>query len=338
VIHVRARAPAFVYGERFEIRGRTMPKGPNEPGHAPANAAGIGSAGGAENLKLSQLAAALAEETRTSESLRQHLETLRRKVDEIADGFERRLADAVARGAALDTRLYDQDAPRSSQDAVRGDSARALDDARAELARVAAERDRLLKRLAQIEGMQTTTLGLPAGEPLEPIGRAQPLPSIEELMASLSTFEEGGRHAAPGHLHLRTEGVDEDSPEMLSPEIVFPEEFGEPPPVQPAAKPAPVSRLLVLIDAEPPIKYPLYKDVMTIGRAESADIQINGDYVSRIHARLISTAVGTIIEDVDSKNGISVNSKATGRYALQHGDVVDLGRLRFTYIETPARR
>jgi hypothetical protein len=155
-------------------------------------------------------------------------------------------------------------------------------------------------------------------------------------MASLGSFEDGGKSAAAGHLHVRAERPVDDAEEMLAPGIVFPEEYGEPPASKPVARPATVSRLLVLVDAEPPIKYPLYKDVMTIGRAESADIQLNGDFVSRIHARLVATAVGTIIEDVDSKNGIRVNAKPTERYALQHGDVVGLGRLRFTYLETPA--
>jgi pSer/pThr/pTyr-binding forkhead associated (FHA) protein len=92
--------------------------------------------------------------------------------------------------------------------------------------------------------------------------------------------------------------------------------------------------VLVFLDAKQPIKYPLYKKVMTIGRAEDADIQINGDFVSRVHARLLCTDTGVTIEDVDSKNGIKVNSKLTERQTLRHGDVLGLGRLRFTFIDT----
>jgi pSer/pThr/pTyr-binding forkhead associated (FHA) protein len=73
---------------------------------------------------------------------------------------------------------------------------------------------------------------------------------------------------------------------------------------------------------------------MTIGRADSADIQINSDFISRVHARLVSTTFGVFIEDVDSKNGNKVNSKLAERQALQHGDVLGLGRLRFTFIDT----
>ena len=52
-----------------------------------------------------------------------------------------------------------------------------------------------------------------------------------------------------------------------------------------------------------------------------------------VHARLVSTEDSVILEDVDSKNGIKVNSKLTNRHALRHGDVIGLGKLRFTFID-----
>jgi pSer/pThr/pTyr-binding forkhead associated (FHA) protein len=73
---------------------------------------------------------------------------------------------------------------------------------------------------------------------------------------------------------------------------------------------------------------------LTIGRAEIADIRINNGFLSRLHARVVSTPQGVYIEDVDSKNGIRVNTKLTPRQELKHGDVVDLGRLRFRFIDT----
>jgi pSer/pThr/pTyr-binding forkhead associated (FHA) protein len=78
--------------------------------------------------------------------------------------------------------------------------------------------------------------------------------------------------------------------------------------------------------------------VITIGRSTSADIQIDDDFISRIHARIVSDEYRTIVEDVDSKNGIKVNSRLIARHALQHGDVIGLGKLRFTFVETSAER
>ncbi len=100
----------------------------------------------------------------------------------------------------------------------------------------------------------------------------------------------------------------------------------------------PVTRVLVLLDPEKPIKYPLYQESMTIGRAESADIHINNGFLSRLHARVISTPAGVKIEDIESKNGVRVNSKPVQDEFLKHGDIVDLGRLRFRYPRHRNRR
>jgi hypothetical protein len=163
------------------------------------------------------------------------------------------------------------------------------------------------------------------------------VPTIEELMAGLSSVREhGGRRSDNAHL-LAPADAAQDSPsqEMIAPELVFPEEYGGSTPAQPAPSRG-TSKILVFLDAEQPIKYPLYKDVMTIGRAETADIRVDSDYVSRVHARIVATDSGFVVEDVDSKNGIHVNSKAVERQALRHGDVIGLGKLRFTFIDTAA--
>ena len=53
---------------------------------------------------------------------------------------------------------------------------------------------------------------------------------------------------------------------MISPELVFPEEYAAT--AESAEQEGPVSRMLVLLDPERPIKYPLFKETMTIGRAD----------------------------------------------------------------------
>ena len=119
---------------------------------------------------------------------------------------------------------------------------------------------------------------------------------------------------------------------MISPQLVFPEKFAET--AESAEQQGPVPRMLVLLDAERPIKYPLFKETMTIGRADIADIHIENGFLSRLHARIVSTANGATICDIESKNGIRVNAKLVTEQALNHGDVVDLGRLRFRFIDT----
>jgi len=288
---------------------------------------------GEDHAAIARLEQALDTEVKTSAGLRDSLDELRAKVDQIASSFEQRLEEATRRSTTAEHKIADQQKRLVALGSGREESMKLLADARAELARVSIERDELRKQLARIDGMQTATITLGQEEIEEPNIR-QALPSIEELMASLGSIEEAGTRHDSGHLLSPVVGDDEESQEMIAPELVFPEEFGDgKAKSRAAASPARVSRVLVFLDHDTPIKYPIYKNVMTIGRSEQADIQINSDFISRVHARLVSTENSVILEDVDSKNGIKVNSKLTNRHALRHGDVIGLGKLRFTFID-----
>jgi hypothetical protein len=218
----------------------------------------------------------------------------------------------------------------------REESMRMLAEARAELGRVSSERDQLRDQVERLDGFQAATVAL-RDEDIEEPGIYSP-PAMEELMASLRAIEDA-RRREDGPLGVAPHAVasPDESQEMIAPELVFPEEYGsatteQPSPAAVAAGSA--ARVLVFLDGEQPIQYPLYKRVMTIGRSTQADIQINGDFISRVHARVVSTDGSVVVEDVDSKNGIRVNAKPITRHLLQHGDVIGLGKLRFTYVDT----
>ena len=285
---------------------------------------------------VARLEQALAGETRTSTMLRDSLEKLQEKVAEIEASFAQRLDEAGKCSERAEAKLLDQQARLNALGAGREDTMHVLNETRAELARVTADRNQLQKKLTLIDGMQTETITL-SEDSYDQGEIRQPLPTMEELMASLSSIQEvdlGGRDspsnsASSGH-------ADEPQEEMIPADLIFTEEDESDHPRAAAERRS--TRVLVYLDAHPPIKYPLYKDVITIGRSTSADIQIEDDFISRVHARIVSDEYRTIVEDVDSKNGIKVNSKLVGRHALQHGDVIGLGKLRFTFIETTAER
>jgi pSer/pThr/pTyr-binding forkhead associated (FHA) protein len=134
---------------------------------------------------------------------------------------------------------------------------------------------------------------------------------------------------------MKAEANTDASEEMLAPEIVFPEQFAATA-QRAGSTDARVNRVLVLLDGEQPIKFPLYKADMLIGRAESADIHIDSHFISRLHARLVLTDEGVTIEDFESKNGIKINSKLTNRQTLRHGDLLSLGGLRFRFLDAGA--
>lgn len=255
--------------------------------------------------------------------------------DQAIERLEKALGEALTRIEVAETVLEDQRKRLKSLGQGREETMRALTETRDELRRVSVERDELRKELARIDSMQTVTIALPEGD-ANPTPPTASLPSLEDLMAALGHTEDT-RGAAAGHLHqtVHRERETEGAEEMISPLLVFPEEFATA--VTPnEARDRPVTRLLVLLDAERPIKYPIHKEVMTIGRGDVADIQIENDFLSRLHARIVSSAAYVAIEDIESRNGIRVNAKNFTRQELHHGDVVELGNLRFRYIDTAA--
>jgi hypothetical protein len=288
---------------------------------------------------IARLEQALAAETRISAALRAGLDELRAKVERLETTFAERLEAATRSRQTAETKLADQQQRLSALGTGREETMRRLADTRAELARVRTERDDLLKKLDRVEDMQTSTVALTEEEQIEE-PTIHPLPSMDELMAGLDKLESatGGSQPAGGHLLARVTLDEQDAREMIAPELVFPDgEYGDDNEGEAAALDAarePISRVLVYLDAQQPIKYPLYKPVMTIGRSEKADIYVSDDFISRVHARLLSTKDGVVVEDVASRNGIKVNSKQTERQILHHGDVLGIGKVRFTFIDT----
>jgi len=210
-----------------------------------------------------------------------------------------------------------------------------LAEARQELALVTAERDKLQKQLLSLEKMQTETVALPEGHPV--ISDSQDkLPSIQELMADLfSSTEDSGDHEAPRY---RLNGPSAEAPEselgeLIAPEVIAPEVFEGEDDEDADPEFSQVSRLLVYMDSDRPVKVPLIDGTMTIGRSESANIHIEGPYISRIHARIVCRPGQALILDAGSTNGIKVNAVDVKRQELKHGDVITLGSQRFTFVD-----
>jgi hypothetical protein len=290
-----------------------------------------------EQRTVERLERALEKETRTTAELRESVDALHDKLARMEANFETRLDAARLRSDRAEAKLLDQANRVIALGSGREDTMRQLGETRAELARVTAERDLLLKRLSAIESMQTETVALVDSEPEASTPPQQPLPTLDELMASLQSMEQ----VEPVDFvpEIGEAEIEPLEAEMIAPEVVFPEEYSKAPEALKASSEpdrSRTSRLLVFLDADPPIKYPLYKDTITLGRSEWADIRVDGDFISRVHARILATDGGAVIEDVASKNGIRVNSEYVDRRLLQHGDVIGLGKLRFTFIDTSA--
>jgi len=68
-----------------------------------------------------------------------------------------------------------------------------------------------------------------------------------------------------------------------------------------------------------------------IGRTPENDLQVDSKFVSRHHAQVITTAEGSVIEDLNSTNGMFLGGKRVRRHKLQPGDVLTIGMHRLAY-------
>ncbi|HET7202512.1 MAG TPA: AAA family ATPase [Steroidobacteraceae bacterium] len=68
-----------------------------------------------------------------------------------------------------------------------------------------------------------------------------------------------------------------------------------------------------------------------IGRTSDNDLQVDSKFVSRHHAQLVTTPDGSVIEDLNSTNGVYLNGKRVRRHRLTPGDVVKIGMHEIVY-------
>lgn len=79
-------------------------------------------------------------------------------------------------------------------------------------------------------------------------------------------------------------------------------------------------------------KFSLTQPSIVIGRASTADIQIDQEAISRNHCRIINTGEAVILRDMQSTNGTLVNDKPVDEYMLRDGDFIKVGRCIFKFL------
>jgi ABC-type lipopolysaccharide export system ATPase subunit len=67
------------------------------------------------------------------------------------------------------------------------------------------------------------------------------------------------------------------------------------------------------------------KNELTIGRAESNDIRIDGLQISNHHARLRRSGSEVVIEDLYSTNGVFINGTRASKQVIRPGDAAQIG-------------
>ncbi|MFT4267370.1 MAG: FHA domain-containing protein, partial [Xenophilus sp.] len=95
-------------------------------------------------------------------------------------------------------------------------------------------------------------------------------------------------------------------------------------------------KLVVAIDGVVLREVPLVKERTTLGRRPYNDIVIDNLAVSGEHAVLHMIGNDVYLEDLNSTNGTYVNARAIRRQALEHGDVIELGKYKVRYLAVDA--
>jgi chromosome segregation ATPase len=98
-----------------------------------------------------------------------------------------------------------------------------------------------------------------------------------------------------------------------------------------------VTRLLIGKIGGQELRFPLFKDRLTMGRTQQNDIQLKAEHISRRHAVVVIEGDVTRVIDWGSKNGVYVNSKRIKEHFLKNGDMVGVGTAEFRYEERPKR-
>ncbi len=91
---------------------------------------------------------------------------------------------------------------------------------------------------------------------------------------------------------------------------------------------------LIRIDGERPVTHVLSRRTR-IGRATGCELQIDSGSVSRHHALITVGPRESVIEDLNSTNGVLVNGRKVSRQVLCDGDAVTIGETQFRYMARP---
>jgi general secretion pathway protein A len=99
-----------------------------------------------------------------------------------------------------------------------------------------------------------------------------------------------------------------------------------------------VGRILLACEGKTVMERELKPGRLVIGRTPDNDLQIDSKFISRHHCQIVTQADSCLIEDLNSTNGIYVQSKRVRRYNLNDGDVVQVGQHEIMYIDERAPR
>ena len=114
--------------------------------------------------------------------------------------------------------------------------------------------------------------------------------------------------------------------------------LAEMPGTRPAGPDEVVARIIVAHAGEHMEERPLRIGRLIIGRTVDNDLQIESKFISRHHCQIITTTEGSVLEDLNSTNGVYIKSKRIRKHNLNDGDVIVLGKHEIMYLDERSAR
>lgn len=94
-------------------------------------------------------------------------------------------------------------------------------------------------------------------------------------------------------------------------------------------------RLLISRNGKKIDEYIFRDKKVLLGRSDFADVVVNDDFVSKIHAVFLLYSDALVLLDLNSANGTTVNSESVGKTILKSNDVISLGNHRLKVENAP---
>jgi general secretion pathway protein A len=170
----------------------------------------------------------------------------------------------------------------------------------------------------------------------------------------INALSDGGMQiaASAGRDHVLPEDIEAAARERQLPALTARPALADPVPAPERAPPAPpteaprpstrmpfelesagvpVARLRVTSAGEIIAEHQVHTGRMMIGRAQDADLRIDDRTISRHHCQIISNTFLSVIQDLNSTNGLYVKNERVRRHTLSDGDVVVVGSFQIDY-------
>lgn len=110
-------------------------------------------------------------------------------------------------------------------------------------------------------------------------------------------------------------------------------DMGAPPVLRSVSPDTVLGKLYVATEGRTVAERALTPGRVIIGRTPDNDVQIDSKYVSRHHCQITTTLEGTLLEDLNSTNGVYMKGNRVRRQLLRDGDVLVLGKHELMYVD-----